>query len=71
MFSFNVNPLNLSGLPIVDRDQLPHLKAVYFVTSAGQVLYIGSSNNLLSCHLSRYLPFYWPNHPGVDPQKSS
>ncbi|MEO1760854.1 MAG: helix-turn-helix domain-containing protein [Cyanobacteria bacterium J06629_18] len=49
-----VNPLDLPSVPLIEKDRLPQLAAIYFVISEnGKILYIGRSINLAS---------RWNNH---------
>lgn len=49
-----INPLDLPSVPLIEKDRLPQLAAIYFVISEnGKILYIGRSINLAS---------RWNNH---------
>ena len=44
-----INPLDLPSVPLIEKDSLPQLAAIYFVISEnGKILYIGRSINLAS-----------------------
>ena len=49
------NPLSLPFLNLDERDQLPGLRACYFVLQDNQILYIGRANNLRKRWISHHI----------------
>lgn len=43
----NINPLALPSVSLIERRQLPHCPAIYFVLEGDEVVYIRKNNSLL------------------------